>query len=124
MKRRKHRRIGDRSRFDEMMGPSSFEEMWFAAKGDDPDAFRGRISMLVPLGRTRQPVPVTPRDLRLIRGVLIGKVLGARTPEACDRADALIDEWTAAFPGDEEVALYGEFTARMRSALRHIEEDR
>lgn len=29
--KRKHRRIGSRSRFDEMMGPSSLEEMWYAA---------------------------------------------------------------------------------------------
>lgn len=74
--------------------------------------------MLVPIGRSRQPVPVTPRYLRLIRGVLIGKVLGARTPEACERANALLDEWLAVFPDAVEMASYGGFVARMASALR------
>jgi len=58
------------------------------------------------------------RDLPLARRLVIGKILSARTPEGCERANALIGEWLAAFPDDEEVATYGAFVARMESALR------
>lgn len=62
---------------------------------------------------------VDPRkDLRLARGMVIGQILAARTLEACERANALIEEWIAAFPEDEEVRSYGGFIARMASAIR------
>jgi hypothetical protein len=59
------------------------------------------------------------KDLKLARGMVIAKILSARTLEACERANALIEEWIAVFPEDEEVASYGGFVARMASALRY-----
>jgi hypothetical protein len=56
--------------------------------------------------------------LPLTRGMVIGKILSARTLEGCERARALIAEWMAANPNDEEVASYGSFVARMESAIR------
>lgn len=64
------------------------------------------------------------KDLRLARGMVIAKILSARTLEACERANALIEEWTRAFPEDEEVNSYGGFVARMASALRYEAEQR
>jgi len=54
----------------------------------------------------------------LTRGMVIGQILSARTLEGCERADALIGEWMAAHPDDEEVMSYGSFVARMESAIR------
>jgi hypothetical protein len=60
------------------------------------------------------------RDLPLARRMVIGKILSARTLEGCERANALIGEWLAVYPDDEEVASYGSFVARMESALRRV----
>ena len=60
----------------------------------------------------------TPTTTPLARGVVIGQILSARTLEGCARADALIGEWMAAHPDDEEVMSYGSFVARMESAIR------
>jgi hypothetical protein len=57
-------------------------------------------------------------DLPLTRGMVIGKILSARTLDGCARADALIGEWMEAHPDDEEVMSYGSFVARMESAIR------
>jgi hypothetical protein len=127
---RKHRQIGSRAAFDAMMGPSSLKEMMWAAKPDDPDAFVGRMTMLVPIGRHQQPEPgpepepdyVDHRDLPVIRGMIIDRVLSARTLDGCERGEVLVNEWLAAFPEDREMRTYGSFLLRMRSALLHAED--
>jgi len=62
--------------------------------------------------------------LPLTRGMVIGKILSARTLEGCERAKALITEWMAAHPDDEEVLSYGSFVARMESAIRWDEREK
>lgn len=57
-------------------------------------------------------------DLKLARGLVISRVLAARTEEACDQAAGLINEWVNAFPADYEMRSYGSFVLRMSSALR------
>ena len=106
-----------------MMGPSSLKEMMWAAKPDDPDAFRGRMSLLVGMIPKLPPEPdyLDHTDLPLARGMVIAKVLSARTLEGCERAGALLEEWLEAFPNDEEMRSYGGFVNRMSSALRRVE---
>lgn len=63
-----------------------------------------------------------PSDLRLLRGIVVARALSARTIEGCDRAGALLDEWLAAFPDDEEMYSYGSQVNKMRSAIRRLDE--
>jgi len=75
--------------------------------------------------RDRDGKSVQPEGglLPLTRGLVIGKILSARTLEGCERANALIGEWMAAFPDDEEMMSYGSFVARMESAIRSTEKE-
>jgi hypothetical protein len=63
-------------------------------------------------------VDSSTEQMPLTRGMVIAKILSARTLEGCERADALIGEWMKAHPDDEEVMSYGSFVARMESAIR------
>ena len=70
----------------------------------------------------RDMAEINPKnDLKLARGLVIAKVLAARTPEACDRAAAYLNEWITAFPDDMEMLSYGSMINRMASALKYAE---